>query len=289
MMKLKTWKVAGILLWGGAALIILGLALSYPRLAPYVSAAFARDPIPTAPPLTFDTTSDAQVQTVKEGSAKTPEASEGPEEVLLPFEEDDLEGTVVQEDGVGAASVPPPVAPSTPGLDDADPTSAMPAFVGTIPVNIRIPAINLDAPVTSIGWEIVTRGGKSQALWQVPNRRAAGWHNTSALLGIPGNTVLNGHNTGRGEVFRDLYKLDGGEEIVVDGQDGQVYTYEVDETYILPEAGQPVEVRRQNARYIQQTPDERLTLVTCHPYGSLANRLLIIAYPVSDGGEAQGE
>jgi sortase A len=185
--------------------------------------------------------------------------------------------------------VPPPVAPSTPGLDDADPTSAMPAFVGTIPVNIRIPAINLDAPVISIGWEIVTRGGKSQALWQVPNRRAAGWHNTSALLGIPGNTVLNGHNTGRGEVFRDLYKLDGGEEIVVDGQDGQVYTYEVDETYILPEAGQPVEVRRQNARYIQQTPDERLTLVTCHPYGSLANRLLIIAYPVSDGGEAQGE
>ena len=288
-MKLKTWKVAGILLWGGAALIILGLALSYPRLAPYVSAAFARDPIPTAPPLTFDTTSSAQVQTVKEETAETPETPEGPKEVLLPFEGDDPEGAVVQEGDSAAESVPPPVAPPTPQFDDADPTPAMAAFVGTIPVNIRIPAINLDAPVTSIGWEIVTRRGKSQAVWQVPNRRVAGWHNTSALLGIPGNTVLNGHNTGRGEVFRDLYKLEEGEEIVVEGQDGQAYTYEVGETYILPEAGQPLEVRRQNARYIQQTPDERLTLVTCHPYGSLANRLLIIAYPVPDGGETQGE
>jgi sortase (surface protein transpeptidase) len=26
-----------------------------------------------------------------------------------------------------------------------------------------------------------------------------------------------------------------------------------------------------------------LTLVTCHPYGSLANRLILIAYPVQDG------
>ncbi|NBD36693.1 MAG: hypothetical protein GVY30_11950, partial [Chloroflexi bacterium] len=33
-------------------------------------------------------------------------------------------------------------------------------------------------------------------------------------------------------------------------------------------------------RHIQPTEDERLTLVTCHPYGSIANRLLVVAHPV---------
>ena len=296
-MKLKSWKIAGILLWGGAALMILGLALSYPRLAPYVSAALGRDPIPTAPPLTFETTSDPPTEAVAE---ETGEAAKASEDVLLPFEGEDSvkddADTLNSSEGLDSEAVgdpdgdaAPPVAPPTPQREGPNPTPTMAALVGALPVHMRIPAIDLDAPVTPIGWEIVTRNGKSQAVWQVPNRRAAGWHNTSALLGIPGNTVLNGHNTGRGEVFRDLYKLEEGQEIVMEGQDGQTFTYEIGEKYILPEAGQPLEVRRQNARYIQQTPDERVTLVTCHPYGSLANRLLIIAYPTSRAESAQGE
>jgi sortase A len=286
MMNLKTWKVAGILLWGGAALIILGLALSYPRLAPYVSAALGRDASPTAPPLEFDTTPGSQREAVTEDTV------ESSEEVLLPFEGDNPD---VEEPSKDSASVTEPDTPSEPAkppaseVDDPNPTPTMALLVGALPVHIRIPAIDLDAPVSAIGWEIVTRNGKSQAVWQVPNYRAAGWHNTSALLGVRGNTVLNGHNTGRGEVFRDLYKLEAGETIVVEGQNDQIYTYEIGEKYILPEAGQSLAVRRQNARYIQQTPDERLTLVTCHPYGSLANRLLIIAYPVLDEDVAQRE
>jgi len=94
-----------------------------------------------------------------------------------------------------------------------------------------------------------------------------------------GNTVLNGHNTTYGEVFRDLYKLEAGDSIIVYAGDVP-YTYTVSEVLILPEAGQPLEVRRQNARYIQPTGDERLTLVTCHPYGSLRYRLVLIAHPV---------
>ena len=65
------------------------------------------------------------------------------------------------------------------------------------------------------------------------------------------------------------------------GDDGATYTYTVTEKLILPEERQPIEVRIQNAQYIQSTADERLTLVTCYPYGSLANRLLIIAHPVA--------
>ncbi len=96
---------------------------------------------------------------------------------------------------------------------------------------------------------------------------------------MPGNTVLNGHNTTRGEVFRDLHKLEPGGEILLDTEADRTLTYIIAEKLILPEAGQPLEVRIKNASYAQPTEDERLTLVTCHPYGSLANRLIIIAYP----------
>jgi sortase A len=124
-------------------------------------------------------------------------------------------------------------------------------------------------------------------MWQVPDWHAAGWHETSTRLGVPGNTVLNGHNTTNGEVFRDLYKLEPGALIWMDDENGETYAYRVRHVYILPEADQPMEVRVRNASYIQPTTDERLTLVTCHPYGSLRNRLVVIAFPdlVSEEGE----
>jgi LPXTG-site transpeptidase (sortase) family protein len=120
--------------------------------------------------------------------------------------------------------------------------------------------------------------GQVQAAWGVPDEYAAGWHDTSAMLGELGNIVLNGHNTNNGEIFRDLYKLGLGDEIIVYSQQVS-HTYTVSETLILPEAGQPLEVRLANARHVMPTDDERLTLVTCHPYGSLRNRLIVIAGP----------
>jgi len=110
---------------------------------------------------------------------------------------------------------------------------------------------------------------------------AAGWHETSAPPGVGGNTVLNGHNTTYGEVFRDLYTLEVGDAITVYSGDTP-HEYTVAEVLILPEAGQPLEVRIGNARYILPTDDERLTLVTCHPYGSLRYRLIVIARPADE-------
>jgi sortase A len=48
---------------------------------------------------------------------------------------------------------------------------------------------------------------------------------------------------------------------------------------ILPERDQPIEVRLANARYIQPTDDERLTLITCWPYESNTHRVVVIAFP----------
>ena len=148
-----------------------------------------------------------------------------------------------------------------------------------LPTRILVQAIGVDAPVLTVSWETMEVDGEMQAAWRVPDQYAAGWHETSAPLGVPGNTVLNGHNTTRGEVFRDLYTLQAGDVITVFSGDVG-YTYAVSETLILPEAGQPMEVRLENARHILPTEDERVTLVTCHPYGSLRYRLIVIALPV---------
>jgi len=127
-----------------------------------------------------------------------------------------------------------------------------------------------------ISWNTVEVDGQPQTAWQVPATYAAGWHETSMPLGVVGNTVLNGHNTTNGEVFRDLYTLEAEDAIIVYSGDTP-YAYTVTEVLILPEAGQPLDVRLENARYILPTEDERLTLVTCHPYGSLQYRLIVIA------------
>lgn len=172
------------------------------------------------------------------------------------------------------AALVSPVPPPSPTPMPAATQTASPA----IPSRIVIPAIGVDAPVVPVSAKITRVGGQEYSIWEVPDTYAAGWHNTSAPPGMPGNTVLNGHNTTHGEVFRNLYTLQTGDSIVVYAGDVP-YTYTVSSVLILPEAGQPIEVRLENARYILPTGDERLTLVTCHPYGSLRYRLIVIAFP----------
>jgi sortase A len=217
-----------------------------------------------------------------------------------------LVGGVLLYPYVGSrVTVPPPTPTSEPHASPTPAPSATPAHIPTrapvltftivspvpqmliptprpaIPDHVVIPAIDLSARVVPVSWTTVEVDGQDQPVWGLPETRAAGWHETSASLGVPGNTVLNGHNTSNGEVFRDLYRLETGDEVIL--YSGEVVcTYTVTEVLVLPEAGQPLEVRVENARYIQPTDDERLTLVTCHPYGSLRNRLIVIAHPAAE-------
>jgi sortase A len=153
------------------------------------------------------------------------------------------------------------------------PTPVAPA--GRNPSRIVIPAIKLDAPVEPVGWHTVD--GVSQ--WDVPDTFAAGWLMTTATLGKPGNTVLTGHHNIDGEVFRYLVKLQPGDQITLYAND-QAFYYKVASRRILPERGQSDEVRRANARWIQPTGDERVTLITCWPYTSNTHRLVIVAKPI---------
>lgn len=160
-------------------------------------------------------------------------------------------------------------------LDDASPGS-----LSHQPRRIVIPSIEVDAPVVTVGMTALKNSGQTVYQWQVPQGYEAGWHNTSAPLGQVGNTVLNGHHNIFGEVFGSLVDLEVGAEIVVyDAESPHDYT--VAEVQILPERDQPLEVRQENARWIQPTGDERLTLVTCWPHSDNSHRLIVVAYPTN--------
>lgn len=152
---------------------------------------------------------------------------------------------------------------------------------GLPPDRILIPKIELDAPVIPVEAEPVQFEGEVFAQWLAPDYRAVGWHNTSVGLGVPGNTVLNGHHNIKGEVFRDLYQLQTGDEIDLFTGD-QEFRYTVVYTAVLPERNQPLEIRLANAEWIQPTEDERITLITCWPYESNTHRVIVVAVPMRE-------
>jgi sortase A len=185
-----------------------------------------------------------------------------------------------QEADPAIVSVQQPAQPFPTPLPDAngiEPT----ADPGLPPDRILIPRIELDAQIIAVDAEPVQFEGEILAQWLAPDYRAVGWHNTSVGLGAPGNTVLNGHHNIKGEVFRDLYQLQTGDEIDVFSGD-QEFRYTVVYTAVLPERNQPLEVRLANAEWIQPTEDERITLITCWPYESNTHRVVVVAVPLRD-------
>lgn len=260
----KSRLVARFLIASGAALLILTGVWAYPyahsRLVRPASVTVITVPSPGANATGRDAGETQTVQLRTTVLSQTPEPSLTPSPVTL--------------------STPMPTAPST--LVDPEGQGPDPAP----PTRIVIPALGVDGPVVPVSLSKTEVEGQVYTAWGVPDEYAAGWHETSALLGEPGNMVLNGHNTNNGEIFRDLYTLDSGERITV--YSGKISrTYAVSETLILPEGGQPLEVRLANARYVMPTDEERLTLVTCHPYGSLRNRLIVIARPSTSDASSE--
>lgn len=150
-----------------------------------------------------------------------------------------------------------------------------------IPDRIVIDAIGLNAPVVPVGQHPIRLGERVYSQWDVPDARAAGWHQSSAPLGQPGNTVLNGHHNTSGEVFRYLVLLEPGNIITLASGDRR-YHYVVAQTMTLAEQDQPVETREANAQWILPTHDERVTLITCWPYSASTHRLVVIALPLDD-------
>ncbi|MDQ2787605.1 MAG: sortase [Chloroflexota bacterium] len=179
------------------------------------------------------------------------------------------------------AAVPAPTA--TPVPTSADTAAATDAPTPTPkprmpkPTHLTIPAINVDSDVVEVGISPVEIDGQQAYIWDVAPY-AVGHNFSSANPGEGENVVLTGHDDWQGEVFKNLYKLKKGDQLSVQAGDRQI-GYHVDEILLLPEVGQPLDKRLENAKFIGTTGDERLTLVTCWPYGVDDHRLIVIARP----------
>ncbi len=122
------------------------------------------------------------------------------------------------------------------------------------PQRIVIPVIDVDAPVVKgDDWESLKMG--------------AGHHIGSANPGERGNCVISAHNDIYGEIFRDLPKMNIGDEILVHTQT-QAYRYVVEQTRII----EPTEVS-----VMAPTSSPVLTLISCYPYGIDTHRIVVIA------------
>ena len=152
---------------------------------------------------------------------------------------------------------------------------ASPDFAG--PTRIEIPSINLDSPIEPVAYSLANR----RITWQTADS-AVGWHSSSAMPGYPGNVVMSGHNATRGaKVFRNLDKVKVGDTVAVT-VDGRRVDYIVTDRVIFLEMFVTDKRRAENARWLGQFGDERLTLVTCYPRFTNTHRLVVVAHPVED-------
>jgi sortase A len=149
-----------------------------------------------------------------------------------------------------AASAPGlPIVPPTPDARLAEAAQAAAHATGIV-----IPAIGVDAPVVhGVGAESLKRG--------------VGHYDASANPGEAGNVVLAGHNDVYGEVFRDLDRLQAGDELTLYSQLGQ-YRYRVREWFLVD----PSEVS-----VLAPTSSPTVTLISCHPYLVDNHRIVVVA------------
>jgi sortase A len=155
--------------------------------------------------------------------------------------------------------IPALPSPST----EAPPLTAASAVPGDAIALLRIPQIGLEkAVIEGVG---------------VPDlKKGPGHYSDTPMPGEKGNSAIAGHRTTYGAPFGDLDKLSRGDPILVTTQAGE-FRYEVDhlrvvdpsESWVLDDAG-----------------DDRLTLTTCHPRFSAAQRLIVVAKLTSGGAVA---
>jgi sortase A len=123
-------------------------------------------------------------------------------------------------------------------------------------------AIQIDIPAIAVlNWPVVQGDGWEQL------KKGVAQHIPSANPGELGNVILSGHNDVFGEVFRELDKLQPGDQVVLYSMQQQ-FTYRVTETLIV----EPTQVE-----VMEPTSDATVTLISCYPYMVDDQRIVVIA------------
>lgn len=145
-----------------------------------------------------------------------------------------------------AAAAPPDLdafaVEGTDTVEGKDPNNAAPAPLDrSVPVRIRIPKIDVNAKLLSLG---VEDNGEVEV---PPLHRAdkAGWYKHGVTPGEPGNAVIIGHVDSRKigpAVFFKLGKLTPGDRVAVTRKDGLVARFRVDGVRAFPKTEFPAEL-----------------------------------------------
>lgn len=156
---------------------------------------------------------------------------------------------VVEEEPVAEAPVEPEVPPFN--------REPMPTLLeaGAATGIIKIPSIGVD--------QVFVSGT------QVPDlKKGPGIWEYGAFPGTPGNATISGHRTTYGGPFRHIDQLKIGDQIIVSVAGQPDAVFEVRGSLI---------VEPSRVQVTENTPGVRLTLTTCEPVGSDAERLVVQA------------
>ena len=118
-------------------------------------------------------------------------------------------------------------------------------------VQLQIPALKLETDVVEGG---VITNARGEPEWQTVPFVAVQYRELGRI-GTRGNAVISGHvvTINEGNVFRDLNKLNFGDMIKVQTEEG-AFTYVVDDMML---------VKPNQIEVMEPTKDQRLTLITC--------------------------
>ena len=158
--------------------------------------------------------------------------------------------------------------------------AAQAAPPGQLPVEIRIPKIDVKAPVE-------VRTTVDNTMQDPTGAEVVAWYDDSSKPGAPGNAVYAGHLNldGGPAVFADLSELREGDVIEVAGRRGKTFRYAVAWVRTVDaETGPWVDLTGPTQR-------QTITLITCAPpwnpaIGHYQNRLVVRAVRLPDDAGA---
>jgi LPXTG-site transpeptidase (sortase) family protein len=158
----------------------------------------------------------------------------------------------------------------------------LPTSVPFPAIRISIPVIQLNTRISEISPTHRIVSGSEKFIWD-PLPYEAAHLETSGKPGEGTNIVLLGHNNTLGEVFRNLDKLNLRDEIIIYTEAAEFH-YEVQKIFFVPYQGMEAEGDAMLKSYSAPTSSETLTLISCWPYLTNVNRIVIQAAPLLDGG-----
>lgn len=132
------------------------------------------------------------------------------------------------------------------------------------PVGIVLPegvVARLEIPAIGVQAFVVEGTDKPQLA------KGPGHYPGTPLPGESGNASIAGHRTMHGHVFHDLHLLQPG-DLIRTATTARTAVYRVTEVRV---------VSPRDTQVAGATDDDRLTLTTCNPIGSAAERLVVVA------------